>query len=338
MAERKQLRRREDAGISYFASSNKDVSTFSSGCALLDCVLGGGYAVGRMINIVGDKSSGKTLMAIEATANFLLKYPKARVRYAEVESAFDVSYAAALGMPVDQVEFPEDIFTVEDLYEDLERVSEAAAKTRQPTLYVIDSYDALSDRAELARKIDEGTYGGNKAKTGSQMFRRVVQKLETGRVTLMIISQVRDNIGVTFGNKLTRTGGRSLDFYASQVLWLAEIGKLKRVIRGVERVYGVEVRANCKKNKVGLPFRTCDYPIVFGYGVDDVSANVGWLQSVKQLPSIGFTEGRWKQELTALQKLSDHEFSVKRQNIAAVVTGLWSDIEQEFLPKRGKYR
>jgi recombination protein RecA len=291
-----------------------------------------------MVNIVGDKSSGKTLMAIEATANFLLKYPKGRVRYAEVESAFDTSYAAALGMPVDKVEFPDNIFTVEDLYEDLERVGDDAVKTKQPTLYVIDSYDALSDRAELARKIDEGTYGGNKAKTGSQMFRRVVQKLETGRVTLLIISQVRDNIGVTFGNKLTRTGGRSLDFYASQVLWLAEIGKLKRTIRGVERIYGVDVKANCKKNKVGLPFRVCEYPIVFGYGVDDVSANVNWLQSIKRLDSIGFTDARWKQELGALLKLPDHDFDLKRKQISAAVVSLWSEIEQDFLPTRGKYR
>lgn len=322
---------------SYFASTVKQVETFTSGCGLLDCVLGGGYAVGRMVNIVGDKSSGKTLMAIEASANFRRIYPQGRIRYVEVEAAFDTEYARALGMPVDTIEFPDTISTIEDLFEDLEDLCKTHLGKKDRVLYVVDSYDALSDRAELGRKIDEGSYGGNKAKQGSQLFRRIVQELEESNITLMLISQVRDNIGVMFGAKHSRSGGHALDFYASQVLWLAEKSKLDRTVRGVKRVYGVQVIANCKKNKVGLPFRQCTYPIVFGYGVDDIVANLDWLKEVKRLDVVNMSESTLKRDMEKIQKLPDREYTAFRKELDAAVRVVWSEIEDGFLPKRSKY-
>src|SRR5487761_2481019 len=147
----------------YFASgTEKNLKFVSTGCALLDEVLGGGYVLGRVVNLVGDKSTGKTLLAIEASANFLKRYPKGIVRYAEAEAAFDNDYAAALGLPVERVEFADTIFTVEDFFEALEKMLDALKDN--PCLYILDSLDALSDRAELERDIDAGTYGGNKPK------------------------------------------------------------------------------------------------------------------------------------------------------------------------------
>jgi len=92
----------------------KDVEFFSTGCTLLDLALGGGVAENRMMNIVGNSGSGKTLIAIESCTNFLIKYPEGKVWYVETEAAFDDGYAEALGMPIDRVEFPEDIYTIED--------------------------------------------------------------------------------------------------------------------------------------------------------------------------------------------------------------------------------
>src|SRR5206468_8961680 len=109
------------------------------------------------------------------------------------------------------------------------------------------------DDAEQKREIDDGSYGANKAKKMGELFRRLVADLEEANVLLIVVSQLRDKIGVMFGEKQTRTGGRALDFYASHIVWLAEIGKIKKTIQKVERVIGVNVRARVKKNKVGLP-------------------------------------------------------------------------------------
>ena len=125
------------------------------GGTILDCVLGGGWAYNRVSNIVGDKSTGKTLLAIEACANFARLNPRSRIVYAECEASFDEDYAERLGLPLDRVDFPEDLDTVEDLFEDLE----SRLDTPSRLMYVIDSLDAISDRAEQGRKIDQGTYG-----------------------------------------------------------------------------------------------------------------------------------------------------------------------------------
>lgn len=193
--------KQEKEGL-YFARTKKEnLEMFSSGCFLLDCVLGGGWPLGRMSNIVGDKSTGKSLLAIEACANFRQKFPKGKIIYLESEAAFDEDYASALGMPVASIEFagnklPD--FTVESWYEHLEATLETMIKTQDPCLYIVDSLDALSDRAEKDREIDKSTFGANKPKIIGQLFRRTVKDIEKSRIHLMIISQIRDNIGVCF--------------------------------------------------------------------------------------------------------------------------------------------
>lgn len=183
---------------------------------MLDCVLGGGWPLGRMSNVVGDKAVGKSLLAIEACANFNLQYKNGKIVYLEAEAAFDEEYAAALGMPVDKIEFAGDQlkdFTIESWFEHLEKTIEDATKSGQPVLYIVDSLDALSDRAEKDREIDKGTYGANKPKLIGQLFRRTVKDMEKTRIHLMIISQVRDNIGVSFGEQKTRTDWQSHGFF-----------------------------------------------------------------------------------------------------------------------------
>lgn len=322
----------------YFASgTEKNLKFVSTGCALLDEVLGGGYVLGRVVNLVGDKSTGKTLLAIEASANFLKRYPKGIVRYAEAEAAFDNDYAAALGLPVERVEFADTIFTVEDFFEDLEKMLDTLKD--KPCLYILDSLDALSDRAELERDIDAGTYGGNKPKQIGQLFRRLVQKLEHSNVLLIVISQIRDKIGVTFGETKTRSGGRALDFYATHIIWLSEVEKLKKVIDKVERVIGIKVRANCKKNKVGLPFRQCDFPLLFGYGVDDLTANVEWLLTVapEKLTPMGLSKDGYKVRVGNIRNKGGTEVQEFRGTLAKLVSDEWKRVEIAFLPKCRKY-
>src|SRR5262245_21634557 len=117
---------------------------------------------------------------MEACSNFAIKYPKGRILYRESEAAFDVDYAKSMGMPVSRVEFapPDKFFTVEDFFEDISHILDELSKSNTPALYALDSLDALSDRDELEREIDKGSYGAAKAKKLSELFRRLVQKIE----------------------------------------------------------------------------------------------------------------------------------------------------------------
>lgn len=314
------------------------LSKFSSGCQLLDCALGGGWAEGRFLNLVGDKSTGKTLLAIEACANFARKYPKGLITYLEAEAAFDEDYAESLGFPVERVRFIRDARDVESWYEDMEKLMKEMEEG-PPVLYVVDSLDALSDRAELARKIDDGTYAMGKSKKLSEIFRRMVGQWEDKNLTVLVVSQVRENIGVTFGEKYTRAGGKSLDFYASQVVWLANMGQIKKTRKSIERTVGVKVRAKLKKNKVGLPFREADFPIYFGFGVEDLVAGVDFLKQTKRLSDAGFgSDAAASGFLRNLNKLTDEEYFEAREKVARAVRTVWHEIEQEFKPSRKKYK
>src|SRR5216684_6492252 len=273
----------------YFSSPKSTLEFIPSGCTMLDCILGGGWALGRTSNIVGNYSTGKTLLAIEATANFKRKFPKGEIFYREPEEAFDELYAEALGAPIDEINFGKDLDfdTVEDFFEDLEKQCDFLIKKKVPGLYILDSLDSLSDREELKRDIDKGTYGANKAKIMSQAFRRSNRKIKYANMHLMIISQVRDNIGVTFGSRDTRSGGRALDFYGSQVVKLSRIKTLTKQKKGVERPVGIRIRAKCTKNKVALPQREVEFEISFGYGTDELAASIEWLLEVNRLDILG---------------------------------------------------
>lgn len=354
MSERKKLkptdprkrvsRRTAEPEVNYFAAGRtKKMDFVSSGCSLFDNMLGGGYVLGRVVNLVGDKSTGKTLLAIESCCNFLAAYPEGVIRYAEAEAAFDLEYAAALGMPVDRVQFAgqgenESFDTVEDFYEDLDAFIDQL--NGRPAIYILDSLDALSDRSEEKRKIDEGSYGGNKPKKLGELFRRLTRRIEESRVLLVIISQIRDKIGVMFGETKTRTGGRALDFYASQIVWLSEMGKMKKTVEGIDRIIGVEVKAKCKKNKIGLAFRECQFPVLFGYGIDDITAAVEWLLDIKQeekLKELGFTKAGYKLRIGTLRNKGGKEVAELRSRLRDIVDAEWARIETSFLPQSKKY-
>lgn len=344
------LKEATKGGGSYFSSPSTELEFISSGCALLNCVLGGGWPLGRIANIVGDKSSGKTLLCIEAAANFARQFPKGQIYYREAESAFDRGYAQALGMPLERIDFGrkgQAFETVEDVLEDLTKLVEEHTKAKRPGLYMLDSLDALSDRAELEKPTDAGSYGTGKAKRMSELFRKLVHKIEESKLCFIIVSQVRENIGVTFGRKYTRSGGKALDFYASQCLYLAQVATHKRTIRGVERIVALQIKSKMDKNKVGLPLRDCEFPLVFGFGVDSVGASIDWLADIMRLDEIGADNpkdrtDKAKNAAAAVVKaqiegLDDAAYFEHVALLDEVVRRVWGEIETSFLPKRRKY-
>lgn len=330
-----------DGGLYYEMAEPFMKEYISSGCQLLDCALGGGWPLGRISNVVGDKSTGKTLIAIEAAANFMKTFIMGEVYYVEAEAAFDLKYARSLGMNVDKVHFVDAIYTVEDVFEHLSKVLRGLTRDKDreyvPVLYIIDSLDALSDAAELKRGIDEGSYGASKARKLSELFRRIVQELERKRVHLMIISQIRDNIGVMFGKKYSRSGGRALDFYASQIVYLAQLGQIKRTINKVTRTIGIRVKAKTEKNKIAMPMREVEFPIKFGFGIDDIAANCEWLEDIGRITEVKGFKGNLNSILKGLEDADDDEYRTVKYRLAKKVKECWQDVEAGFAPKRVKY-
>lgn len=324
----------------YFTSGRSHLEFISTGCTLLDCALGGGFVLGRIENLIGDKSTCKTLIASETATNFILRFPNGKAFYRESEAAYDREYAKELGFPVDQIDFGEDVdfYTVEDFERDLSTQVDLITKEKIPGLYVVDSLDALSDEAELARDIGEGSYGANKAKQLSTLFRKHNQKLENSRMCSLIISQERDNIGVSFGNKSTRSGGRALSFYSTHVIWLARVGAIKKTIKGVERPVGVTIKAKVEKNKVGLEGRIVEFDFLFGFGIDNFTSNLDWIKDVRRFDVLGLDNDKdLKQYHKLVSGMTDENYWEEVKKVDEIVVKLWYEIEQDFIPVRRKY-
>jgi recombination protein RecA len=337
MAKRVQLVKagqRVDAGGNYFTNPKLKLKFISTGCRVFDLALGGGWAENRISNIVGDKSTGKTLLCIEAAANFHIKYPKGRILYRESESAFDQAYAAALGFPMEAVEFgDEPLETIEDFFEELDALTRR--KHNQPVLYICDSLDALSDREELKRDIDTGSYGTQKAKTLSRLFRQLVRALAKSNVTVIIVSQIRDKLNAAaFGKKWTRSGGHAMDFYASHVVYLAQTGMIMKTASNIRRPVGVMIKAKVDKNKVSLPYREADFPLLFGYGIDDMAASLTWVKQIKELKKLRYPANMSDKEIRIEARRAEPD---DVREVQAYVTKRWYELERSFVPVRRKY-
>jgi len=313
------------------------VQFVDSGSCLLNLVLGGGYAVGRVINICGDKAVGKTLLAVEACQQFSQIVKNVEdIRYIECEHAFNEIYGKQIGMPPG-VKPVSDIQTVEELFKDLDKFCTARKGKNRPALYVIDSLDALSDEAEMKRDISQGSFGAAKAAQLSELFRRQIAIMSDANCTLLVVSQLRDKIGVMFGEKHSRSGGRALSFYASQEIWLAETKKLTRQIKGETRVIGARVRVRCKKNKVGTPFRDAELTVWFSYGVDDEGSMLDYLQEHKvETGDIDLKDVN--KSLLDARKSRDRKAVAEINGLLrALVVEHWASVEEGFQPPLTKY-
>jgi recombination protein RecA len=327
----------QDGGI-YFSNLKPPVDFVSSGCTILDCTIGGGWPLTRISNVVGDESTGKTLLAIEAFANFNRQFSNGLMFYREAESAFDEGYAAALGMPVERVDIsdPDSIITIEDCYEDLSKAIDKCKSSGLPGFYVLDSLDGLTSKAEMKEKFDAASYNTDKAKMIGKLLRMSRKGVAQANMHFMVISQTRDKIGAMFPTK-TRSGGRSLDFFASQALWLSHADDVTRTINGIKRVTGIHIKANCKKNKIALPYRRCEFTISFGHGIDSLVTSMDWLEDSSLWDEV--FEVKRPALKNRLDKMTNTEYWQETERVSREVVRLWKGVEDGFLENvRPKYR
>lgn len=269
---------------------------YTSGCDLLDLVVGGGLGMGfpggYIVNFVGDKSAGKTALSVEMLVANKVRYGKDfNPNHDDAESGYTFDTQRMYGVDLYEGKEPRKSQTVEEMDANVGLWLDGLGK-RGKGIYVVDSLDGLSNedqedraderKAQLAKGDEvhnKGSYGMGTPKFLSQdFFPTKATAIQNANALLIIVSQVRENLNAgMFGKKLKRSGGKALDFYAHTAVWLATVRKIVKKVNGEERVVGVLVEARTEKSKTPRPYRSCRFSFYFDYGIDNTGTGLDFL-------------------------------------------------------------